>query len=192
MKLFTYFRLRFFPFAFFRFAFFRFAFFRGRFFPEIYISARRCEFAFFRVVAFFRCVSLFAYFRSLFSAFSGLFPRHFFLFAYFRSLFSALSGLFRARKIGDSTSQPDIGPRGSPVPLKVMEGAWSSHGAGPGLVTERGLVQSRNEASSHGKGPGLVMERGPVCKKIKDLTSQPDMGPRGSPVPLKSHGRGLV
>ena len=47
--------------------------------------------------------------------------------------------------------------------------AWSSHGAGPCVVTEMGLAWSR---------------------KMRDLTSKPDMGPRGSPVPLKSHGTG--
>ena len=54
------------------------------------------------------------------------------------------------------TSQPDMGPRGSPVAL-------NSQGTGPCLVMERGLVESRNAAlSSQGTQPWLVKERGRV------------------------------
>ena len=52
-------------------------------------------------------------------------------------------------KMKDSTSQPDVGPRGSPAPLKC-------DGAGLGLVMEQGLVQSRKEACSHGAGPRVT------------------------------------
>ena len=57
------------------------------------------------------------------------------------------------------------------------------HATGAGLVMERGRV-------GYGAEAGPVTEQRLAWSEKKKLTSQPDMGPRGSPEPLKSHGTG--
>ena len=69
--------------------------------------------------------------------------------------------------------------------VKLRNGAWSGHGARP---------RATKRLFSHGTRP-QVTERMPSQSRngglvSKDLESQPEMGPRGSPVPLKSHGTG--